>query len=223
MLARLRSFARSWLRSDRIDDELGEELEFHLERQVQANLEAGMSPAEARRAAALSLGGVEEIKEEAREARPGALVRNLGRDLAYGARLLRRSRAFAAASVAIVALGIGAVTAIFSVVYGVVLRPLPYADPERLVALWTRAPRLQLARAFVNAADYRDWRSQNHVFEPRVPALGPAHDQSRRARAQDTGLQLPRRRSLEARGRGARGAERDGHDRPAPRGRLPGH
>jgi putative ABC transport system permease protein len=165
MLARVSAVLRSLFRSSRIDDELGEELQFHLERQVQANLEAGMSPAEARRAAALSLGGVEQIKEEAREARPGESARNLARDLAYGARLLRRSPAFAAATVAIVALGIGAVTAIFSVVYGVVLRPLPYRDPERLVSLWTRVPRLKLPRAFVNGADYRDWRSQNHVFE----------------------------------------------------------
>jgi predicted permease len=165
MPPRLGALLQSLFRSSRIDEELGEELQFHLERQVQANLEAGMSPEEARRAAALSLGGLEQIKEEAREARPGAIGRNLARDFAYGARLLRRSPAFAAATVAIVALGIGAVTAIFSVVYSVVLRPLPYRDPERLVALWTRAPRLRLPRAFVNGADYREWRSQNHVFE----------------------------------------------------------
>jgi putative ABC transport system permease protein len=165
MPSRLGALLRSWLRSSRIDDDLDEELRFHLERQVQANLEAGLSLEEARRVAALSLGSVEGIKEEAREARPGEGARNLGRDLVYGARLLRRSPAFAAASVAIVALGLGAVTAIFSVVYGVVLRPLPYPDPDRLVALWTRAPRLRLPRAFVNAADYRDWRAQNDVFE----------------------------------------------------------
>ncbi|HEY3192993.1 MAG TPA: ABC transporter permease, partial [Solirubrobacterales bacterium] len=165
MLPRLAALLRSWFRSSRIDAELDEELRFHLERQVQANLEAGMSPAEARRAAALSLGGVEQIKEEARETRPGETARNLARDVVYGARLLRRSPAFTAASVTIVALGIGAVTAIFSVVYGVVLRPLPYREPERLVALWTRAPRLGLSHALPNAADYRDWRAQNHVFE----------------------------------------------------------
>ena len=63
------------------------------------------------------------------------------------------------------ALGIGAATAIFSVVYGVVLRPLPYQEPDRLVSLWTRMPQLNLQRANVNAADYRDWRTDNHVFE----------------------------------------------------------
>src|SRR4029453_13664587 len=71
----------------------------------------------------------------------------------------------AATSIVIVALGIGAATAIFSVVYGVVLRPLPYEEPGRLVSLWTRMPQLNLQRANVNAADYRDWRADNHVFE----------------------------------------------------------
>src|SRR5213594_4353737 len=85
-------------------------------------------------------------------------------DFTYGIRLLRKSPAFAAACIAIVALGIGATTAIFSVVYGVTLRPLPFRDPDRLVSLWTRTPKLNLGRVQVNAADHRDWRARNHVF-----------------------------------------------------------
>src|SRR5206468_8132274 len=85
-------------------------------------------------------------------------------DIAYGLRLLRKSPSFAVTCIVIVALGIGATTAIFSVIYGVTLRPLPYRDPDRLVSLWTRTPKLNLGRVQVNAADHRDWLARNHVF-----------------------------------------------------------
>ena len=156
---------RGWLRP-RLDDEtLSEELAFHIERQVQANVEAGMTPSQARRAAHLAVGSVQTIREESSESRPGAVARQIVRDLVYGTRIVRKSPGFAATSILIVALGIGAATAIFSVVYGVVLRPLPYEEPGRLVSLWTVMPTLNLQRANVNAADYRDWRADNHVFE----------------------------------------------------------
>jgi putative ABC transport system permease protein len=156
---------RGWLRP-RLDDEtLSEELAFHIERQAQANIEAGMTPSQARRAAHLAVGSVQTIRDESRESRPGAVARQIVRDLVYGTRIVRKSPGFAATSILIVALGIGAATAIFSVVYGVVLRPLPYEEPNRLVSLWTKMPQLNLQRANVNAADYRDWRADNHVFE----------------------------------------------------------
>lgn len=164
-LDRLRALTRSWFRTRRLDEDLSEELRFHLERETQANLGAGMTPEEAHRAARLALGNVEHIKEASRAARPGTLARQAARDVAFGARLLRKAPGFAAAAVVIVALGIGSATAIFSVVYGVVLRPLPYAEPERLVGLWTRAPRLRMPRALVAAADHREWAKANHVFE----------------------------------------------------------
>ena len=164
-LYRLRALARSWFRERELDAELDEELRFHLERQTRANTEAGMVPEAARRAALLELGGLAQIRELASEARPGALARQLARDAAHGARLLRKSKTFAIASVLIVALGAGAVTAVWSVVYGVVLQPLPYPEPERLVSLWTRAPRLGMARALVAAADARDWRMESRSFE----------------------------------------------------------
>jgi putative ABC transport system permease protein len=164
-LYRLRALARAWFKDREVDVELDEELQFHLERQTRANAEAGMEPGEARRAARLALGGRQQILELSRDARPGSLVRQLARDAAYGTRLLRRSPTFAAASVLVVALGVSAVTAVFGVVYGVLLRPLPYPQPERLVQLWTRAPRLAMPRALVGAADFRDVREQSRVFE----------------------------------------------------------
>jgi putative ABC transport system permease protein len=164
-LHRLAVRLRGWFRERAEDDVLREELRFHLDREIQANIEAGMAPDQARRAAQLAVGSLEAIREESRESRPGALVRQIVRDLAYGGRLLLKAPGFAATSVLIVALGVGAATAIFSVVYGVVLRPLPYREPARLVSLWTHMPQLGIQRANVNAADYRDWQSENHVFE----------------------------------------------------------
>lgn len=90
---------------------------------------------------------------------------NLLQDARYGARLMRRSPGFAAAAVLTIALGIGATTAMFSVVYGILLRPLPYGDPDRLVNLWTTAPSRGLPRAFVGMANMYDWKARNHVFE----------------------------------------------------------
>ena len=86
-------------------------------------------------------------------------------DLRYGVRLLWRDAGFAVATILTVALGIGATTAVFTVVYGVVLRPLPYGEPERLVNIWSGAVRFGLPRAFVGGANYRDWAAQNQSFE----------------------------------------------------------
>lgn len=170
LLARTVATVRGVFRPGALDDDVADELRFHLDRQIQANLDAGMSPDEATRAAHLTVGSLEVIREESRAARPGAILHQLGRDLIFGVRLLRRAPTFAAIS-ALVALGIGTTTAIFSVVYGVMLRPLPYGEPERLVTIWTRLPDGG-PRARVNAADYQDWRTRNRVFED--TALGNA-------------------------------------------------
>ena len=110
---------RGWFGSSALDRELDEELQFHFDRQVQANLDAGMTLEQARRSAALAIGNAEPIREASRDARAGALLRQIGRDLWYGMRLLTQGAGVLAAAIAIIALGVGAVTAIFSVVYGV--------------------------------------------------------------------------------------------------------
>jgi putative ABC transport system permease protein len=155
---------RGWLWPDALDAEVAEELRFHLERQIQANINAGMTPAEARRAAHLVVGSVEAVREESRDARPGAWTHQLVRDLAFGTRLLRRTPAFALTAACIVALGIGTTTTIFSVVYGVMLRPPPFPHPDRLVTLWTRQPP-PAGRETINPADHREMRHNNGVFE----------------------------------------------------------
>src|SRR5882762_7233449 len=93
------------------------------------------------------------------------LIGNLLHDIKYGARLMTRAPGFAAAAVLTVALGIGATTAMFSVVYGVLLRPLPYGDPDRLVNVWSTAPSRGLPRGYVAMANVYDYKARNHVFE----------------------------------------------------------
>lgn len=148
-----------------IDHDLDEELRFHFDKQVEVNLAAGMTPEQARRSAAILVGSPDQIREQSRDGRTGALARQIGRDLSYGARLLVKAPGFSVSAIAIVALGIASVTTIFSVVHGIALRPLPYRAPDRLVNIWTVSTTGSPGRSFVNGADHRDWLAQNRVFE----------------------------------------------------------
>jgi putative ABC transport system permease protein len=164
ILYTLRALARAVLRSRVVDDDLNEEVHFHIERQTEANIARGMTPDAARRAARLQFGSVDDALETARDDRPGSGLRQIGRDLSFGLRLLTKAPAFGVAGITIVALGIGAVTAIFSVVYGVMLRPLPFREPDRLINLWSTMPG-PLPRLYPNAADVTEWRRANRSFE----------------------------------------------------------
>ena len=120
---------------DALDRELAEELETHLQMQVEENLRAGMSHEEARRRALVKLGGPTQAREECRRRRGFPVLEDLWQDLRYGVRTLARRKGFTLAAVASLALGIGACTAVFSVVDGVLLRPLPYPEPARILEL----------------------------------------------------------------------------------------
>jgi putative ABC transport system permease protein len=135
---KLQSLLRDLFRRSQQERDLDAELAFHLEAQVDANLRAGMTPAEARRQAHLSLGGVEQVKEGVRAVRSGVWLETLLQDVRFGARMLRKSRTFTLVAVSTLALGIGSVTTIFSVVNAVLLEPLPFPDAERLVMIWNQ-------------------------------------------------------------------------------------
>jgi putative ABC transport system permease protein len=164
-LIRMRLRLRSLFRSKRIEHELEGEFRFLLNREVEENLAAGLSPEEARTAALRTMGGLDQMKEECRDARGMRWIENIFQDLRYGIRLMFKHRGFSAAAILTVAVGIAATTTIFSIVYGVVLQPLPYKEPGRLVSLWTKALKYNLPRAYVGAANYRDWREQSRTLE----------------------------------------------------------
>ncbi len=126
---------RALLRKERVERELDAEVRFHIEMETQQNVRSGMSAAEARRRALLCFGGTEKFKEEVRQARWTRVVEDAVADVRFAVRSLAKRPGFAAASVLTLALGIGGTTAVFSVVEGVLLKPLPYADPERLVEI----------------------------------------------------------------------------------------
>ena len=156
---------RALVRGSVLDRDLRDELQAHLDGLISENIAQGDAPDVARDKALRDFGSVVRLTEECRDARRISWFSNALQDFKYGARLLRRAPAFALTAMLTIALGIGATTAMFSVVYSVVLRPLPFGEPHRLVALWSTHPDMALPRGLVGAANARDWRAQNTVFE----------------------------------------------------------
>ncbi|HSE96776.1 MAG TPA: ABC transporter permease, partial [Blastocatellia bacterium] len=131
--SRLSSLWRNILRRDRVEQDLREEVEAYLEMLVEARIKDGLNPEEARRAALIELGGLEQVKDSVREVRMGHLIETIWRDAGYGLRMLLKSKGFTLVAVLSLALGIGANTAIFSLIDAVLLKMLPVSSPHELV------------------------------------------------------------------------------------------
>jgi predicted permease len=153
------------VRRGKWEAELKEELRDHFERQVAANIAAGMSPQEARRQATLQFGASDGVKAECREQRRGFWLEALWADTRYALRMLRKNPGFAAIAILTLALGIGANTAIFSVLDGVILKPLPYPQADRLALIWTELKDAGQTRAPFSGPDMMDVKRRDRLFQ----------------------------------------------------------
>jgi putative ABC transport system permease protein len=163
LLRSIASGLRSLFRKEQVSQELDEELNGFLEMAAEEKMKQGMSRKEALRAVRLERGSLEVSKEEVRSSGWESFVETCWQDLRFAVRMLRKSPGFTAVAVLTLALGIGANTAIFSLVNGVLLRPLPYRNPSRLTMVWEK--NRDGSPENVGYATYLDWKSQNKSFE----------------------------------------------------------
>lgn len=168
------AFCRNLLRKERVDQELEEELRSYVELIAHEKVRCGTDIEKAWREARQDLGGLEQVKEGVRDIRTGAFMDTLIQDIRYAIRTLIKNRSFSVVAILTLALGIGANTTMFTVVNSVLLKPLPYAQPERLLTLWER----QLSDGTLGTvapANFVDWREQSHTFA-KMAALDPYPD-----------------------------------------------
>lgn len=164
-LNRLASLARNLISRRRVDQDLDNELRAYLDQLTEEKRSSGMDAAEARRAALIELGGMHQVREEVRQARTGHMFEEFLRDLRYGIRTLRKNPAFTIVAVLALALGIGANTAMFSVAYGILLRPLPYADADRVAVVYLNYFPRDFKYGTLSIRDYLLWKENNRAFE----------------------------------------------------------
>ncbi len=162
MLSDLAIRLRALFRRTTVERELDYELRFHFQRQVEKYVLSGLSRQEAMRRARLEFGAMDGVKEDCREARGVHFVETLGQDVHYGLRVLGNYPGFTVIAVLTLALAIGATTAIFSVLYAVLLRPLPYQDAARLMVLNETTPKV--GAVSVSYPNFLDWRTASHAF-----------------------------------------------------------
>jgi putative ABC transport system permease protein len=162
-LARVQSLLRNLFLSSRVEGDLDQEVHSHLEMLIEENIRAAMPPQEAQRTARMELGGIEQVKEQVRDERIGHWFYSVISDCRYAIRQFRRNPGFTVVVVLTLALGIGATTAIFSVVYGILLRSLPYSNPSRIMAIFEVNSKGGWSR--VADPNFDDFRDQSRSFQ----------------------------------------------------------
>src|ERR1700686_2712234 len=145
-------------RRKRMLEDLDQDIRDHIERETQDNIERGMSQEEARYAATRKFGNVMRVKEQTREVWSPVWIGQLREDIRFGLRILRKSPGFTVVATLTLALGIGANTYIFSIVDALLLRPMEFSNPDRIVALWERLPAISVDRNEVSPANFLDWK-----------------------------------------------------------------
>ena len=171
MLSDITFRLRSLLRRKTVEAELDSELRFHFEQQVKRHVHSGLDQDEAVRRARMFFGGFDQVKEECRDARGVQLMENLLQDIRYALRMLRKKPAFTLVAVLTLALGVGANTAIFSIVNAVLLRDLPFRQPDRLVKIIFNSPGIGLRDIPLSVPELDDLRDRSGVFDD-VSAIG---------------------------------------------------
>jgi putative ABC transport system permease protein len=164
-LSRCSSRLRALFRGRALDAELDDELRFHLDHLIDANIARGLPPAAARREALLAMGGLEQRKEECRDTRGVGLMQDFLQDLRYAARTLRRSPAFTFAAITTLTLGIGTTVAMFTIINGVLLRPLPFPQPDRLFLVALSPKSFFMAQPGMADVTYLQFRERDRTFQ----------------------------------------------------------
>ena len=172
---RIRLRLRSLFDRNKVERELNEEMQYHFDREVERRVEQGLTPDQARSAARRAMGQVAQSMEECRDMRRVGFIEDLFRDFRFAARSLRKRPSPTLISLATLALGIGVATAAFSVANAVLLKPLPYAEPERLVMAWNTnvsegrtLERQRIVSRSMTPAEFLDWRDRSEIFEHMV-------------------------------------------------------
>ena len=158
------SLFRNLFARGEVERDLDEELRAYVDLLTEEKIRAGMSPDEARRAARVEAGSIEHIKDEVRDVRKGSLLDSGWQDFRYGLRLLKRSPGFSALAILTIGLGIGANSAIFSVINGVVRKPLAYPDADRLMFITSQFPALNFSKFWISPPEYFDFKEHTHTF-----------------------------------------------------------
>ena len=170
MLQRLRARLRSFWNRDRQESDLDQEIRFHLSREADKRVAAGLSPDQGQVAAKRAFGNVALIRSTTRDVWIWPWLQDVGQDIRFAARLLVKDRRFTLAAATALALGIGANTAVFTLVNGVLLGRLPFDEPDRIMELWTEDDRG--GRRNTSELDFEDWRAEARSFSHLAATLG---------------------------------------------------